>query len=482
MSGYNLRARTMRRIAIPIWVSFIALLLAGWSVGLASSGRSAALFGGGTPTRTVTPTATRTAPRTATATRTPITGALNNQLAAGGLATQTRQVGTPTRTPITGSLKKQLAWGGLGAGEDILPCDKTMLKNQRTPALVDLGRRKEFPHNPGSLVNHGMLCVFGIPFQDGFTVDLYKPNGELADHVTYLPASSFEDLGLTIWTMQPTGRARDYPEQYAADLGGLQVIALDLWEPAGLPEGRWRMSLSAPSAGFTSDFNILPYPQVPLVRLNKPPVWAFPKASPLESPKEKVTYNESLDPLKTGEGIRLYGANFTAGSIPLIGLYLFPLQPDATGRYPADLVEQINTKADRSGAWQINYIIPPSDPPGEYVLVVVLDPQTVYGNSIGPQISYRVESWQPCPGGYTSVLRKGMRAQVIEGQKPNRVRAQPSLGSKIKSNIPAGQPFDLLDGPSCADNWVWWNVRTQGGNVGWTAEGDQSEQWLEAVE
>ena len=442
MSGTIFRSKTMQQIALAICVCTIALLAAGLSVGRAGSGKAAALFGGG-----------------------------------GGTATLTPKV-TPTRTPITGALKNQLAWGGLGAGGDPMPCEKSMLKNKRVPALVELGRNKYTFSLPFELDNEGGVCIFGLPFRAGFTVDLYKPNGEIVDHVIYQPAGNFDGPRSTIWNMQPTGKARSYPVQHAADLGGMPAIYLDLWWPAGLPEGRWSMTLSTPNDGFATDFTVPPFPQKPVVRLNQPPVWIFPNASPLDSPKEKISTVETLNGLKNGDSIRLYGANFTAGSVPLIGLYLQNLYPDANGNLSATLVNQINTRADRNGAWQINYTIPASDPPGYYTLIVVLDPQTEWGNFIGNQITYRLESWQPCPSSYASLLRAGMRAKVIEGQKANRLRAQPNSNGNIIGSIPAGQPFDVLDGPRCANNWVWWYVRAPDGKTGWTAEGDQSQRWL----
>jgi hypothetical protein len=72
-----------------------------------------------------------------------------------------------------------------------------------------------------------------------------------------------------------------------------------------------------------------------------------------------------------------------------------------------------------------------------------------------------------------------MVAKVIEGQKSNRLRSAPTrYGDNVIGSILAGQPFDILDGPHCADNWIWWYVRAPDGQKGWTAEGDRGERWL----
>lgn len=36
----------------------------------------------------------------------------------------------------------------------------------------------------------------------------------------------------------------------------------------------------------------------------------------------------------------------------------------------------------------------------------------------------------------------------------------------------------ILDGPACADGYVWWFVRSLSGLGGWTAEGDSSSDWI----
>ncbi len=80
-------------------------------------------------------------------------------------------------------------------------------------------------------------------------------------------------------------------------------------------------------------------------------------------------------------------------------------------------------------------------------------------------------------------LQVGGRAVVKdEPPLPNRVRSEPSLGSKIIGEIAPGDGMVLLEGPVCAGNWLWWKVQADGsGLVGWTAEGDDQDYWLVPV-
>ena len=403
---------------------------------------------------------------------------LASQGQAAALATSTRTpTVTPTLTPITGALQKQLVFSGLGAGPGPFPCTKAQLKNTRTPAIVELERSPDEPY-PWRLYNRAGLCIFGIPFHSGFTVDLYKPDGKLADQVTYRQGDSYpDDDGVTIWSMQPVGAARNYPIQEATDLNGLPAIYLSLWEPMGLTEGRWHLRLSADNNALNADFNVTPFPQIPVVLLDRSPKWRFPNASPLDNPQEQYVTITGFDkPLKPGDTLKLYGANFTPGSMPLIGVYF--ASNNQTGE--TGFVRQINTRVDRNGEWNFIYSVPLDDPVGYYYIVVVLNPGTDTGEDAGITIDYRIASWHPCPDTYASQFSPGMRAKVIEGQKANRLRSQPTTnGSNIIGSIPAGQPFDILDGPRCANNWVWWYVSAPNGKTGWTAEGDENERWLE---
>ena len=62
---------------------------------------------------------------------------------------------------------------------------------------------------------------------------------------------------------------------------------------------------------------------------------------------------------------------------------------------------------------------------------------------------------------------------------PNRVRARPSNRATVVGRLPPGETMEILDGPVCANGWLWWYVQGLEQELrGWTAEGDGSNQWL----
>lgn len=85
-----------------------------------------------------------------------------------------------------------------------------------------------------------------------------------------------------------------------------------------------------------------------------------------------------------------------------------------------------------------------------------------------------------CPNSPPSRLIPGRVGRVTPGD-PNRLRAAPESGT-VLGNIPAGSTFAILAGPQCGaqNGLAWWQVEYNG-QVGWTAEGQGSEYWLELV-
>jgi hypothetical protein len=84
-----------------------------------------------------------------------------------------------------------------------------------------------------------------------------------------------------------------------------------------------------------------------------------------------------------------------------------------------------------------------------------------------------------CAPGWTR-MQVGGYAIVSPGD-PNRVRSEPKKGDNLIATLEAGTVVKVLEGPVCADGLVYWKVENDiiPGSVGWTAEGDGKEYWLE---
>ena len=86
-----------------------------------------------------------------------------------------------------------------------------------------------------------------------------------------------------------------------------------------------------------------------------------------------------------------------------------------------------------------------------------------------------------CSGSLPSHLKTGGYAYVSNNPPlDNRVRQGPGQDQQIVGYIASGHSMQILDGPQCADGYIWWKVQsTRNSNViGWSAEGDNSTYWL----
>ena len=97
-----------------------------------------------------------------------------------------------------------------------------------------------------------------------------------------------------------------------------------------------------------------------------------------------------------------------------------------------------------------------------------------------PTINPDIKEEVVCDNDFVSRLSIGMNARVNEFPPyANRVRVKPEKDSAILGYIEPGEGIEILDGPSCSTDWVWWKVKSvETGLIGWTAEGEGSEYWL----
>jgi hypothetical protein len=59
------------------------------------------------------------------------------------------------------------------------------------------------------------------------------------------------------------------------------------------------------------------------------------------------------------------------------------------------------------------------------------------------------------------------------------LRSAPKRSGSEMMQLSPGASFVVIGGPSCADNWSWWNVRLDNGTTGWISEGgDQTDPYF----
>jgi eukaryotic-like serine/threonine-protein kinase len=103
-----------------------------------------------------------------------------------------------------------------------------------------------------------------------------------------------------------------------------------------------------------------------------------------------------------------------------------------------------------------------------------------YDGSMTGEFSIGVTEMLDCPNTQASRLLVGELARVTLSGGANRLRTGTSTESDLLDSIPEGGSFTVLEGPHCADSFAWYRVDFNG-TIGWTAEGDESEYWLELI-
>jgi len=94
-----------------------------------------------------------------------------------------------------------------------------------------------------------------------------------------------------------------------------------------------------------------------------------------------------------------------------------------------------------------------------------------------------VDVWKNCNAGYISRLKVGDKAYVSNDPPlRNRLRSGPYINESITGYIDPGEQVEILKGPSCSNQWVWWKIKSlKNGEIGWTSEGDLNNYWLVPV-
>ena len=85
-----------------------------------------------------------------------------------------------------------------------------------------------------------------------------------------------------------------------------------------------------------------------------------------------------------------------------------------------------------------------------------------------------------CPPAPPSQLTAGMRGRVtFTDGTPLRLRE--TANGTVLRNMEEGTSFDVIGGPVCAGGYTWWQLRQDDGIVGWAAEGDTDDYFMEPM-
>ncbi|MCB9453324.1 MAG: PD40 domain-containing protein [Anaerolineaceae bacterium] len=77
-------------------------------------------------------------------------------------------------------------------------------------------------------------------------------------------------------------------------------------------------------------------------------------------------------------------------------------------------------------------------------------------------------------------LQIGSRARVaFTDGTSSRLRSEPGIEGAEVTLMPEGTEFDIIDGATCIDGYRWWQLELDNAVIGWAAEADTTEYFLE---
>lgn len=103
---------------------------------------------------------------------------------------------------------------------------------------------------------------------------------------------------------------------------------------------------------------------------------------------------------------------------------------------------------------------------------------TVHDGYFLKAVPFNTLTSQGCRANYDSRLAVGDKVAVGDGVT-QRVRSAASKTAPVIGSLAPNQIVRIVEGPRCADGWVWWRVLgAHGSPNGWTSEGDERGYWL----
>jgi hypothetical protein len=330
------------------------------------------------------------------------------------------------------------------------------------------------------------LHIVGFPENLPVQIDLYQPDGKflttfrdiVKPHMGLITLEENDNDSATVWVADSNNPIEKRGDVFYNDM---HWFTIPMWNPVGMPEGDWRV---VASMGDIRQELLIPMPDPSRILRDEPKINTLPSLS--------------IDPFvvqncgkyKAGEIVYIAGNHFQANQNINLGVYYETGQQDIEG-YLLRLLFGTQVKTSAKGDFIARYTINPSTPDGRYIAIPMKNQDAIgYSFFFSESNCFIVTSGNPTPtpkptefacyGAPETRLKVGDIASVsLVPPDPNTVRKEPNKKAQKLGSIQPGEKVEILDGPICANNWVWWKVKSlESGLTGWTPEGDPKNYWL----
>ncbi len=378
--------------------------------------------------------------------------------------------GTPTNTPLPPlpDFSEALSFGG---GGGCGRCGVGYCYENQNPALSAsvFGTSIKEWNDPSE--RSGYLCLYGVTPDLPFTVRLVSPDGRIvlrSDFIYHSGEFSWDGYSVQGYVVPATTQ-------------GLINAELEIFWPVGFPLGIWQIYSEGAGLQAQGNFDAT---RVIGDQVNR--VQEVSISEPLAQSKVLPAYQGFVPDANTGT-LDIDGAGFMPNSSVYVLVYQRTDRVTGLSGITWDLKNKQRVNANEHG-WISAKIPGPFFAGQTYMLVSVTKPENLLvsvnsvlslnynDDSIGYQVFQVKQSTSPqpvssCPGAPPQRMLLNQPGSVCTRSETVRLRDAPARSANTIMFLPTGTRFTVVAGPTCADQWSWWQIQTDNGYSGWISEG-----------
>lgn len=302
------------------------------------------------------------------------------------------------------------------------------------------------------------LCMWGVNFGLPFEITFYAPDGRIAGPIKLLVDRRASKVN---W--------HGYHQDEFSFIADGTFAEIEIWWPIDYPTGQWRACAYGGGLEAGTDFTVQKNASPPYIAALDPRPWN-------EITPGVITDGLHMLRLKNNRRVDMLGLGYPANST----IYLLTYRKTTPTSQDFTLMTTQAAYSDFSGKVTAE-LQGPFDPGSSYLLVGVSDPNTrIITENNGliqerPHDYFRIlsDSGSPnsCPGAPPQRMTVNQRGYVCTRSDPVRLRTAPAKSASTLLELYPNAQFTIIGGPSCSDNWSWWNVQLDDGTTGWMSEG-----------
>ena len=383
---------------------------------------------------------------------------------------------TPTFTPVNIPINTALpplpdfgdvliyATGGGGVSEAQIFCQSNF------PGQI--------PATAGMVSDHpqtAYLCFWGIPLDVPFQVELISPNNEIKLKGTFKALSATNEVA---WS----GHIPEEHDAMVETKNGVSSVSVSPWWPDELPEGKWQIHVTwigGETYGIFDASTMTNSGSTPYIRATDPRI------------ETEILPSGGLTGhlIHPGGAGKVVGGGFVKRSV----VYLLVYADEQTGHYEPFWTRYVfvsgeSVLTDNNGNFIAN--LPANLEQGRLYMVLGVtnpnakladDSDNINSQAIDAKDIFYIQpsastfdvsqSSASCPGAPKQRMVVNQRGYVCTKGDNVRLKDAPASSASTVVSLKNGSQFTVIGGPACAENWSWWQIKTDAGNNGWISEG-----------